>query len=291
MIRRVSLASIALTLFSACTVERLPPPIQPAKGPRDRVVAEPAKAFPAQIRLERPGMTCRSATKAARAALKRMGYVVESIVAPTPDQVGEIRALRNTGWYTGDPGDSFGVAVRLYCNDQGSILEAASEEKLSERMVFKRDFEGEINRAVSRRSIRPRPVANRPQAELQIIVHPLSGSAATQQIGRAASSGVTPVLVRIINKSARTYRFKAERVSLTTEERKRVRPLSAGEVADRVTEEWASTANDQQIRDGDIAPGTVLEGYVYVPRAAYRRAKVVLIEAESEEAEGFSVEF
>lgn len=237
-------------------------------------------------------MTCRAATRAARTALKRMSYAIESVATATPDRPGEIRAHRNTGWYTGDAGDSYGVAVRITCDDNGSVFKAATEEPLSQRIAFKRDLPGEIDRAVSRRTTRPRPRTQQPAAELEVEIRPLTGAAARKQIGAAPETvGIMPVHVRVTNRSTLTYRFSGERLRMTTEERVRQQPLAMDEVAAALAPEWADNARRQLMPDGEIPPGATVEGYLFVPNAAYRRAKVVLIETESEEAEGFSVEF
>ena len=277
-------------LLSGCSTTTLPPPIQQPSG--SRVFKIPGREFPAQIRIERSGMTCRTATKAARATLKRMGYDVQSVVPPTPERTGEIRALRHTGWYTGDGGDSYGVAVRLHCNDHGSVLEAASEEPLSGRLAFKRDFEKELNVVLSRRVNRPRVEARQQKAGLRVSIQPLGGKAAAEQMGSSPGvSGLTPISIRIVNDSPRSYRFTAQRVRLLSEEGKSARPLTKAGVESRLTPAWKDRVTETWLADGTVLPGTTVEGYLYVPAAAYRRAKISLTESESEEAEGFSVEF
>ncbi len=237
-------------------------------------------------------MTCRGATAAARAALKRMGYGVDTVLPPSPGLIGEIRAVRHTGWYTGEVGATYGVAVRLTCDDRGSVIEAATEEPLQKRLAFRRDFPTEIERAVTTRVRQPRIESRQPLAMLRVSIKPLSGGDAVEQIGGAPEIlGVTPVRVAITNRTDLHYRFKVRRLQLVTEEGNRVRPLAIEQVLSKLPPEWRDHARSEQMIDGDIAPGARVSGHVFVPPAAYRRAKVVLIEAESEEAEGFSVEF
>lgn len=237
-------------------------------------------------------MTCRAATHAARAALTRMSYVIERVMAPTAGHPGEIRARRNTGWSTGDAGNSYGVAVRISCDDNGSIFEAATEEPLAQRIAFKRELPAEIDRAASRRTTRPRSQKRQAATELEVEIRPLTGAAARKQIGAIPESvGIMPVHVRVTNRSKFTYRFAGERLRMMTEERVRQQPLGIDEVAAALAPEWADYARRQLMTDGEIPPGAIVEGYLFVPNATYRRAKVVLIETESQEAEGFSVEF
>ncbi len=289
---KTHVAAAALALLAACAgPTKLPPPIE-AGGDQSRIVAVPQADFPAQVRVERAGTTCRTATKVARATLKRMGYDVQSVVPATAERAGEVRALRHTGWYTGDPGDSYGVAVRITCNDTGAVLEAATEEPLAGRMAFKRDFPTELEKAAARRIRRPRVAARQPLAKLRVSIEPLRGGAAAAVLGASPQEvGLTPLHVRIVNDSTSTYRFDASRLRLRKEGGGSTRPLSLAEVEGRLADEWRSHAREKWVNDGTISPGTTVEGYLYVPAAAYRRAKVSLIEAESEEAEGFSVEF
>lgn len=279
------LALAALLFLTACSSPKLPPPI--ARG----TTTLPG-SFPAQVSLERPGMTCRSATAAARTALKRMGYAIDTVLPPAPGSTGEIRALRHTGWSSGYAGDAYQVAVRLICDDRGSVIEAATEEPLSKRLAFKRDFPVEIERAVSVRVRQPRIAARQPPAKLRVAIKPLVGSEAAQQIGGTPEIlRVTPVRVSITNHTDLLYRFQVNRLQLVTEEGSPRRPFAVEEVVARVPPDWRERVRSKHLTDSDLAPGTTISGYVFVPAAAYRRAKLALIEAESEEAEGFSVEF
>ena len=232
-------------------------------------------------------MTCRAAARSAKLALKRMGYVVETINLPEPGVTGEIRAHRNTGWNTGYEGAAYDTAVRITCDDRGAVMEAATEEGLSERMAFRRDFPLEVDRAVARTARRPRPVTRQVEPALQVLVEPLRGSAAAQIIGGTPEGlGVTPIRVQIQNRTKLHYRLEVERFKLISEEGDRNRPMTADRVSAKVPPEWRGRVRQQQLADAEIHPGDSVGGYIYVPAAAYRRAKVVLIEVESEEGVG-----
>ncbi len=286
------LLAAALLGAAACSTTTLPPPIDSAARGAD-AATEGDREFPTQVRIERRNLTCRAATRAARAALKRMSYGIEQVTPPEPGRPGEIRGYRRTGSIVGDSGDSYRVAIRIECDDQGSVFSAATEEPLSARLAFTRDLPGEIDRAASRgKPRRPAERASAETAKLQVSIEPLRGASARAQIGANPESvGVMPVHVRIVNRSQLTYRFTLDRLQLITEERTRHAPIAIDEVAAAVAPEWADHVRQHQIGETAIAPGDTLEGYLYVPPAAYRKAKVVLIDTASEEAEGFSVEF
>lgn len=282
------LAAVCAVLFCAgCAAPKLPPPIE-----RGAALDAPRPPFPAQVRLERPGLTCRAATRAARTALKRMGYRVESVAPPAPGVLGEVRALRHTGWSTGNPGDAYQVAARLICDDRGSVIEAATEEGLSQRMAFERDFPLAVDGAVAGAKQNPTAQPLTEAARLHLAVEPLRGEAAASVLGAPPEvTGITPVRVRVDNRTADLYRLSARRVELMTQEGHRNRPLGIDEVAAHLAPEWRTAARERRLADADVPPGATVSGYVFVPAAAYQRAKIILIEAESGEAEGFSVEF
>ncbi len=288
MTRARSVPIALMLLAAACSAPKLPPPLEKSSPP-DSVAAQ---EFPVQVRVERHSLTCRAATRAAKTALRRMGYVVETILTPEPGITGEIRAHRNTGWRAGYAGDAYDAAVRLTCDDRGAVMIAATEEGLSERMTFRRDFPLEVDRAIAITVRRREPVSRQVETKLKVLVEPLRGTAAAEITGGTPETlGVTPIRIQIQNQTALLYRLEVERFNLISEEGDRNRPMSADRVASKVPPEWRDRVRKQQLSDGDIKPGGTVGGYIYVPAAAYRRAKVVLIEAESEEAEGFSVEF
>lgn len=240
-------------------------------------------------------MSCRAATGASRIALKRLGYVVEDVVPPESGKIGEVRAVRRVfGTFTGEGGTAYDVVVRLSCDDSGSIVEAATEEPFSDRLAFRRDFPVEFERALARTERRRRSRAERPDdaQKLRVSLQPLYGSAATDIVGGAAETvGVTPVRVEITNRSDLRYRLELERFKLISEAGARNRPMTAEQVRAAVPPEWRDRVARSRLSDAEIAPGQSIGGYLFVPAAAYRRAKVILIETVSDEAEGFTVEF
>ncbi len=281
-------AAAGLIVLAGCSNTVLPPPLDQS--------GSDSQPFPAQVRVEKPGMTCRESTRAAKQALKRMGYVIESVATAEAGKTGEIRGRRYTGWVTGEVTDAHRVAVRIDCDDRGSEIAAATEEGFSKRLDFQRDFPRELDRAASRAAARttrrPQASAAAQDAKLQVFVQPLQGPAAAEILGSAPENvGITPVRIQVRNRSELRYRLEADRFKLISEQGNRERPMPIDEVAAALAPEWRANARQRHIPNADIAPGATLDGYIFVPVAAYRRAKVVLIESTSGEAEGFSVEF
>lgn len=289
VLRRSAGGLAAVALLCACAAVRLPPALDPAQRQSGGMAAD---EFPAQVRIDRPGMTCRGATAAARTAIRKLGYAVDSVLPPAPGETGEIRARRHSGWRTGSPGDAYGVAVRMTCDDNGAAIAAATEEPLRARLAFQRDFPTEFARASLPRVAPPHSATRHPPARLRVGIEPLGGSAAAERLGGSPeATGLTPVRIAISNHTETHYRITVHSIQLVSEEGREVRPLAIDELATRLSAEAFDRVTREVLRDTDLPPGVDVVGYVYVPAAAYRRAKLQLVESDSGEAEGFSVEY
>ena len=106
------------------------------------------------------------------------------------------------------------------------------------------------------------------------------GSEASAEFGYDLSaSGITPVRVKIDNRSDRTYAFSADAVQLVTQEGARTPPLTDAST-DKLAGSLQPTVRKKRIPDATLAPKDVLTGFVYFPVSTYRRATVVLIDQE-----------
>ena len=123
-----------------------------------------------------------------------------------------------------------------------------------------------------------------------------------------AADGILPVRVTINNASTRSYSLDPDDVALIQRDGTRVHPLPIDEVVERVAAaERAksdgapatpsdSAGNAQRLRDRLLRTRAVsanqqLSGYLYFPLGTYTKGRVTLEDQESEEAEGFVVEF
>lgn len=238
-------------------------------------------------------MPCSEAARVAKGALFRLGFEPQLVTAPQPGIPGRIVGRRNTGWSMAnpEPGTEYTATVTITCSNQGADFEAQTDEPIPASLTFKRDFVAAIEQVAARgKTIRPR-LAEQPEAGLVISVEPLRGAEASAEFGADLSaSGITPVRLKIDNRSDRTYAFAADGVLLVTQEGERVEAL-ADDSAAELAGSLQSTVRKKRIADAQIAPQGVLSGFLYFPVSAYRRATLVLIDQETEEAEGFSVEF
>jgi len=113
--------------------------------------------------------------------------------------------------------------------------------------------------------------------------------------------------VTMNNRTRHRYLLGESAIKLMRADRRRVPPISPEEAADRIlaardpetgtpVTTLGRAAVVSRLRGKVFAaervdPKAKVEGYLYFPLDAYERAKVVLIEEESGESEGFLVEF
>ncbi len=237
-------------------------------------------------------MPCTEAARVAKGALLRLGYSPEVVAAPKAGVPGTIVGHKHSGWSTAtpEPGDQYTATVAITCSNQGAEFDAATDEPFPAALTFKSDFATAIQTVASRRVTRPR-LKDHPETGLVISVEPLRGADAAAEFGAdLTASGITPVRLRIDNRSDRTYAFTAVGVQLVTQEGERVEGL-ADDSATPLSADLQAAMRKKRIADAPIAPRGVLSGFLYFPASAYRRATLVLVDQETEEEEGFSVEF
>jgi hypothetical protein len=243
-------------------------------------------------------LTCSEATRAARQALMRLGYSITRVTPAKAGAPGTVVATRDTGWSPAspEPGTVHTATVTITCSDSGAEFIAGTDEGFIERMSFPQRFTAAVQAAVGRKTAQPKATNEEPRG-LLVSVEPQRGTAAQHEFGAdLPAAGITPVKIEIKNRSDRRYDFKSSDVELLTEEGSHVEPLSlADAVACLGSSPDAAAArqrmSQKELQDRDIPPGLSLDGYLYFKAAAYRRARVVLTDVESDEAEGFSVEF
>jgi hypothetical protein len=239
------------------------------------------------------GMPCSEAARVARGALLRLGYDGDVVTAANPGTPGKVVGYKAGGYdyVTNAATKTYTATVTLTCSNAGATLDAVTDEPLPGSLTFKGDFANMADAVAARRIQRPQ-LASRPPTGMVITIEPLRGSEARSALGvDLPADGITPVRLTIDNRTDRTYAFAARRVRLESQEGERTAPLTAAEVGKRAGDAGQQAASEHAIADAVIAPHAVIKGFLYAPASAYRRATVVLIDQETEEEEGFSVEF
>jgi hypothetical protein len=240
-----------------------------------------------------PGMPCTEAERVARAALLRLGFDGDVVAPAQPGTPGRVVGHKAGGYdyVTNAATRQYTATVEITCSNAGATLAATTDEPLPALLTFKADFANAADAAAARRVQRPR-LASRPETGVVIGIEPLRGSAARSEFGvDLAAAGVTPVRLTIDNRTERTYVFATARVRLESQEGERAAPLADEEVTRRAGAGAGEALAARRIADAVIGPRGTLSGFLYFPASAYRRATVVLIDQETEEEEGFSVQF
>lgn len=239
-----------------------------------------------------PGMPCTEAARVAQAALMRLGFSPDAVALPRPGMPGTIVGRKHSEWSsaTAESGSVSTVTVTITCSNQGAQFDAVTDEPFPGVLSFKTDFPAAIQTAAARGVARPE-LKDRPESGLVIRIEPLRGDEAAAEFGAdLTTAGITPVRLTIDNRTERTYAFTATAVQLVTEEGERVEPL-ADDQSGALGAELRAAMRRKRIADAAIAPRAVLSGFLYFPASAYRRATLVLVDQETDEEEGFSVEF
>ena len=230
-------------------------------------------------------MPCSRAAGVAREALLAMDYHAEITRQARVGAPGEVAAQKTGRWTARnrEPGHGANVLVRIDCSDRGADFEAATDASYLHRLGFDRRFSAAIDAAAQRQQPRVRGDTAR-----GVLVDIEAGASDSVADGPAASPTVATcraVRVKIENRTERRYRFRRDQVRLVSQEGQRLTALDGSE------EKPGARMGETLASEATIEPNSTLEGVLYFPATTYRRGTVVLIDAESDEPEGFSVEF
>lgn len=230
------------------------------------------------VRIEQPGVPCHQAQGLAIEAVRRMGFSVQEVLPPAPGVPGMIRAERPSGGRTQQ------ALVQIFCTTAGAEVEARSEGVSD--LGFRNDFEKSFRISTSA----PRPVRTAAPAGIDVLVLPERADAGG--IGAdLRGTGLLPVRVRITNSTPRRLRLAPEAITLIGTGSTRVRPLSEAAALAKVPASDRGTVESNLLGAGTIGKGETVSGYLLFPFASYTGARVTLEEEESEETEGFSIDF
>ena len=166
-----------------------------------------------------------------------------------------------------------------------------TNESFFRRLDLRQAFGSAVSAMAESKVERPR-LKDAPELGLVIAVEPKRAREAGAEFGAdLPASGITPVQVKIENRTERTYSFQRDQVKLVTQEGQRMEALAPDEIGSKLGDGMRTQLEQKMIGEGELVPGATLQGFMYFPVSTYRRATVVLLDQESEEPEGFSVEF
>ncbi len=233
------------------------------------------------VTLSEKGLTCAEAQRVAIEAVRRMGYTISETTRATPGTPGLIVASRTDGTSTR------GLMVSIACTTLGAEVEAKSDQTGLSDLNFASEFRRTFEAATANRPPPRAPAAS----GVDVLLTPERASSFADLGVDLSAAGVLPVSVRITNHTPRAYRFHVKGVRLQTASGERVAPLGNDGLASRVGTDAAAALRQKVLRDGDLTPNATLTGFLFFPFNSYARARVELIDKQSDEAEGFSIEF
>ena len=233
------------------------------------------------VTLSEKGLTCAEAQRLAIDTVRRMGYAITESTNATPGTPGVILGSRTEGTTTR------GLMVSVACTTLGAEVEAKSDQSglsdLNFSSEFRRNFEAAtLNRPPPRRAA---------ESGVDVLITPERAGGFGDLGTDLSTAGILPVSVRITNHTPRLYRFQVNGVRLQTSSGERVGALGSAALTTQLGGDPAGVLQKKSMHDEDITPSETLTGVLFFPFNAYTGARVELIDKQSGEGEGFSIEF
>ncbi len=216
-------------------------------------------------------LSCEEANRISYRVVEQLGYTVESFTPASAGGTGTVRGSR------GSTGGKDTALVQITCSDNGVHVQAKPGGLTATNVEFPQAF---FVRFQGMAGALRRGEAPKPPGQIQVVLTPLVGLEAKLEFGTEARQ-VFPVRVEISNTTDRSYILNTDRLVLLTPTGDRVPPLSGQEGA------FPAPALTSQT----LPPGAQIKAYLYYPPGSYTGARGFLIEAQSQEREGFAVQF
>jgi len=179
----------------------------------------PAARRSASRAVRPPKPACRAARAGTGGAAARWcasASAPTSFEAPKPGVPGKVVATRIPGASTAkpEPGTEYTASVVLTCSNPGGAVDAVTDEPIPASLTFRAISPRRSRRSAARRVTRPR-LAEHPESGLVDRRRALRGSAASAEFGAdLTSSGITPVRLKIDNRTTVPTGSAGERVQL-----------------------------------------------------------------------------
>ena len=221
-------------------------------------------------------LPCEQGNRISRLTIERQGYRVTEF---TPAGIGK------AGIVKGEKKDQPPLVITLFCSrNNGVVMETTMDSPVLKNKDFFlaiSDFErgffamfkGERSLVVAEQTA---VVGN----QLRVTMQPLSPVESKIIFGTDVTT-VLPVQIEITNPTQRPYQVEADQIVLLTTSGQRVKPLSEKE----------SSFPTPALTSQTVAPKSGVKGYLYFPPGTYTGARGSLVEQQSQEREGFVVQF
>ena len=206
--------------------------------------------------------------------------------------------------------------MAITCNAGTTDIDASQDNRFLGQVDFKRAFflafTGMAVQSVvietAAREEAQRPLERKTQKGLRVLMAPVAGLGAKVDFDLDLAAGrILPVRVTINNATVRTYALDPADIVLIRQDGTCVQTLPVAAAAQHVADAARQKAGKQAalpdtavilrqlqkrlLNSSSVAPNQLVEGYVFFPVGAYVKGRISLTDQESDEAEGFVVEF
>ncbi|MFI5399146.1 MAG: hypothetical protein ACHQ9S_26750 [Candidatus Binatia bacterium] len=263
-----------------------------------------------QYGLKEQKLTCEQANSYSYRTLQGMGFTITAFEPAQMGRSGKIHGVRD------ERGSAQSVTVAITCNPGTTDIDASEDNRFLGQLDFKRAFylaftgmavQTTVVEAAAREEAQ-RPLEQKRQKGLRVLMEPVAGLGAKVDFDLDLAAGqVLPVRVTINNATSRTYALDPGDIVLIQQDGTRVHTMPVDEAAQHVADAARQQTGNQAASPGasviaqqlrkrllnssSILPNQLVEGYVFFPVGTYAKGRISLTDQESEEAEGFVVEF
>jgi len=225
-----------------------------------------------------PALSCEEANRLAYRTVTVLGYTAASLQIATLGQTGHILAQKE--------GAKDGM-VTITCNSDGAIVEPEKTGLAIPSLVGPAERPGEFPQIFKQtfnilRGSQEVMAARGPEKGLNLTMTPLNSFESQIELGAdLPASGVLPIKVIISNNTSRPYGMDTSKVFL--------QPAAGGRVAPIAP----PAAGQSRALQGEMTlqPGQTVSGYLFYPAGQYSSARTTLVDKETDEGEGFSIQF
>ena len=258
-------------------------------------VAAQAEPLAELYRITDTDLSCEQAQHLAYKTVERMGYRVTSATRATPGKTGIVQAQQRRS------GQTALVQVTVQCQPQGVLVDAASLSTLDVASDTPHPLVTDYHEREAPRLTKNRPPPTTyfrrafyslfhgladnvkrygPEGQVYVHIRPLPPMEAELLFG-VYPPDIFIVAVEVANRTQQTYVFDTEQVHL----------ISAGGGTVRALAEKDAFSLPPPMVSQALAAHVATHGYLYYPAGEYLSVQGYLTEVQSQEREGFQIEF
>lgn len=260
-----------------------------------------------QYNVRRTNLSCEDANRYAHQSMRSLGYTVTEFRLARLGEAGMIKGTK-----PGERGEIHTGKVLIRCEPGEVRLSAAEEQLFKQDLTFTRGFfltfTSLADHAAESASWERQRSGGTTSGGVKFKIQPQIGLESKLDFGEdLAGAGILAVKVTVENGSDRTYKLDPAAIELRPIEGDskvaqlplpaaaaalaRATAADAGEGAPPAPRGFEALLRERMLAARTLRPSDQADGFVYFPAGRYRRARATLVDIETEEPEGFLVEF